>query len=262
MKRYRTKLIDPNWMLQNSNDIMSVRSLLPPKTHETYQWIDHGTYWELKAPQGDDIWLKGRMGRITTSVSGAMANRSKFKTAEEQGQIIAGVVEEKFTAAELERMGHGTDTEPEARNWFGTTIPNPITERGLIVPKWDPTLGASVDGDIIGTDGIIEIKCPVSMYYPLEQYMDQRSIGWVPRADYFKHIWSTHYDQMQHAMAVMGKKYCIYIVYCTTESKVFTQKIDFDPVYWENHYRVIKENYKKYIEPYLDGRYPIMPPGC
>jgi len=224
-----------------------------------YEWIDHGSYWELKAPQGDSIWKEGRLGRITTSVSGAMAGRSNFKTPEEQGLIIAGVKEEIFTSTELERMGHGTNTEPEARCWYSTSIPNQIAERGLIVPKWDLTLGASVDGDILNSDGIIEIKCPLSMYYPLEQYMDQLKTGWIPRSDYFKHIWPTHYDQMQHAMAVMGKKYCVYIVYCTVESKAFTQKIPFNPEYWENHYIKIKENYEKYVKPHLNNKYPIIP---
>lgn len=224
-------------------------------------WIDHGKYWELEFPQGTDGWLEGRLGRITTSVSGAMAGRSKFKTPEEQGKIIAGALEEHFTKDELERMSHGNNTEPECRAWYESTISHKIIERGLIVPKWDPTLGASVDGDIVGTDCIIEIKCPVRMYYPLEQYMDQMSTGWKPRPDYFKHIWTTHYSQVQHAMAVMGKKYCIYIVYSTTECKVFTQKIPFDPVYWEQHYKILKENYSKYVDPYLNGKYPIMPPS-
>jgi hypothetical protein len=229
--------------------------------NKTYQWLDHGPYWELKAPQGDDIWLEGRLGRITTSVSGAMANKSKFKTPEEQGEIIAGVAEEDFTPEAIERMGHGTNTEPEARNWFMGIINQPIVERGLIVPKWDLTLGASVDGDIVNSDEIIEIKCPLSMYYPLEQYMDQLETGWKPPTDYFKHIWPTHYSQMQHAMAVMGKSFCHYVVYCTTESKVFTQKIPFDPEYWDAHYKQIKNNYRKFVEPHLNGRYPIMPPS-
>jgi hypothetical protein len=222
--------------------------------------MDHGSYWELKAPQGDPIWKDGRYGRITTSVSGAMAGRSNFKTVEEQGLIIAGTKEEIFTNAESERMNHGTNTESDARNWYSNTINNQIVERGLIVPKWDLTLGASVDGDILNTDGIIEIKCPLSMYYPIKQYMDQLKTGWVPRPDYFKHIWPTHYDQMQHAMAVMGKKYCVYIVYCTTESMVFTQKIPFDSEYWSKHYQKIKENYEKYVKPYLGDKYPILPP--
>jgi hypothetical protein len=89
--------------------------------------------------------------------------------------------------------------------------------------------------------------------------MDQLKTGWIPRSDYFKHIWPTHYDQMQHAMAVMGKKYCVYIVYCTVESKAFTQKIPFNQEYWEHHYIKIKENYEKYVKPHLNNKYPIIP---
>ena len=226
-----------------------------------YRWIEYDTYWELEAPQGDPIWLEGRIGRTTTSVSGAMAGRSRFKTPEEQGKIIAGVVEEYFTTEELERMNFGTDTEPVARNWYSQFAKLNIKERGLIVPKFDFTIGASVDGDIVGTDGIIEIKCPKEMYYPLEQYMDQLKTGWVPRPDYFKHIWSTHYDQMQHAMHCLGKKYCIYIVYSVTDGKVFTQKIPFSPEYWSNHYNIIKDNYDKYVKPYLNDKYPLIPPN-
>ena len=228
-------------------------------TQPTYQWIKHKNYWELKAPQGDQIWLEGRKGRITTSVSGAMAGRSRFKTAELQGKIIAGVDTEDFTDEAIKRMNHGTKFEAEARDWYEGTIDHKIAERGLIVPFWDTTIGASIDGDIVGTDCIIEIKCPVNMYFPLKQYMDQRSTGWVPPSDYFKHIWVTHFIQMQHAMKIMGKKFCVYIVYCTTDGSIFTQKIPFDPVYWENHYKIIKQNYKKYVEPHLDGTYPIIP---
>ena len=65
---------------------------------------------------------------------------------------------------------------------------------------------------------------------------------------------------MQHAMAVTGKKYCVYIVNSTIDGKIFTQKIPFDPVYWENHYKIITANYDKYVKPYLNGKYPIMPP--
>ena len=75
------------------------------------EWIDHGPYWELRAPQGEDLWLEGRKGRTTTTASSGMGNKSKFKTAEEQGKIIAGFVQENFTEEELKRMNHGSVTE-------------------------------------------------------------------------------------------------------------------------------------------------------
>lgn len=225
------------------------------------EWVDQGNYWEHTSSQRDERWKEVRLGRITTTASGPMAGHSSFKTIEEQSFLIAGIKEQVFDKESLERMNHGTEMEPYVRNWYAKKYNYRIVERGLTVPKWDPLLGASVDGDILETDGIIEIKCPVKMYGPLKQYTDQVNVGWKPQPSYVKHIWPTHYDQMQHAMVVLGKKWCTYIVCSTTDKCVFVQKIDFDPVYWENHYRTLKENYEKYIRPHLRNGYPIMPPS-
>lgn len=223
------------------------------------RWIDCGDYWELQAPQGDPIWLEGRKGRTTGSVSGALAGNSNFKTPEQVGKIIAGIEAEDFTEEALERMNHGHEFENSARDWYSSYAKVKIVERGLIVPKIDSEIGASVDGDIVGTDTIIEIKCPVQMYGPLEQYMLQLKVGWKPPKGYYKHIYPTHFAQMQHTMFVMGKKYCIYIVYSTSDKKVFTQKIPFSPEYWSDHYSKIKTNYDKHVRPHLNGTYPLVP---
>ncbi len=52
----------------------------------------------------------------------------------------------------------------------------------------------------------------------------------------------------------------MYIVYSTSDKKIFTQKIPFDPKYWESHYKILRENYKKYVAPHLNGTLPLMPP--
>jgi len=81
--------------------------------------------------------------------------------------------------------------------------------------------------------------------------------GWKPPKNYTDHIWDAHYTQCQHGMAVLGKKWCDYIVYCNYQ--IFKQRIVFDPKYWENHYSTIKKNYEIYIRPYLKNGYPIVP---
>jgi putative phage-type endonuclease len=230
-----------------------------PMDARTQQWVDHGNYWEHKAPQGTQEWLDVRVGRITTSVSGAMSGVSNFKSPEEQGLIIANVKREEFSKKSIAAMDHGTKTEPIARDWYANMTGYTIVERGLIVPKWDLKLGASVDGDIVGTDGIIEIKCPLKMYGPLKKYMDMVKSGWKPKEGYYDHIWKTHLAQMQHAMRVMGKKWCTYIVYSTYDGSVFTQKIPFDPIYWEKHYKTIMKNYEKYIKPHISDNSLIQP---
>ena len=215
------------------------------------KWLDRGVFREYSAPQGTADWLAARIGIVTSSTGGALAGKSTFKTPEEIGKIIAGVEKEVFSEKNIDYMRHGTETEPFARIWFEKNYNCKVLERGLCVSKADPIIGASVDGDIIGTDGCIEIKCPQKMYRALATYTENVSHGWIPPPDYFEHILPTHYYQCQAASAVLGKKYCIYIVYCTFTGQVFTQKIPFSQKYWDEVYPIIKKNYELYVRPYL-----------
>lgn len=220
-------------------------------------WIDRGHFWEHNAKQGTDAWKEARIGRINSSTSGAMADQSKFKTAEQSGKIIAGIEEENFTMEALERMEFGVVQEPTARMWYEKTHKCKVLERGLCVPKNNFIIGASVDGDVLNTEGIVEIKCPKEMYFPIVKYMENQNFGWKPEPGYHSHIWDTHYAQMQHGMHVLKKKWCDYIVYSPPTGQVFTQRFYYDPKYWKSHYAKIKENYDLYIKPYLPSNYPL-----
>ena len=215
------------------------------------KWSEHKHFWEHRAKQGTQEWLDARIGRITGSNSGAMADKSHFKKPKEMGLIIAGVVTEEFDEESLRRMNHGHQYEPKARAWYEKKYGCQATERGLCVSKTDNRFAASVDGDIIGTDGILEIKCPQKMYRPIEKYIQNVQNGWIPPANYCDHIWDTHICQMQQGMYVLNKKWCDYVVYCTSTEQIFTQRIHFDPVYWAKHMQILDKNYGLYIEPYL-----------
>ncbi len=223
-------------------------------------WKDNGFFWEHNAPQGSDDWKEVRKGRTNSSNSGAMGEKSNFQTAEETGEIIAGVKESVFSEKSIEAMAHGTKFEGPGRDWYEKKYKCKVLERGLCVPKHDITIGASVDGDIVGTGGILEIKCPSSMYYPILNYLENIKNGWKPPQGYHEHIWKTHFCQMQHGMYVLNKQWCDYIVYCTSTSQIFTQRINFDSEFWEQHYSIIKKNYKLYVQPNISGTsYPISP---
>lgn len=207
--------------------------------NNSIKWIEKDTYWLSTNPQGTDDWLGDRIGRVTMSKLGASVGHSSFPrdlTSEERidrtAMIISGQLKEEFSQNSLDIMSHGTVVEPYARDWHANKNGYTIVEHGLAVPKWNKYLGASVDGDIVGTDGIIEIKAPKKMYYPLDNYTESINHGWQPPKYYHKHIWTTHYDQMQGNMAVFGKSWCDYIVYCTPEDRVFTQRVLFNPKYW------------------------------
>ena len=220
-------------------------------------WTDHGAFFEHNAPQGTKAWKEARIGVCTGSVSGALAGNSRFKNPEETGKIIANVEEEKFTEEALERMNYGHKYEPEARKWYENAYKCKVLERNLCRSKEDFRIGASVDGDIINKNGIIEIKCPQKMYRPLISYMDMKASGWIPPSNYYDHIWPTHLDQCFHGMYVLKRDFCDYIVYCPEEGKIFTQRINFDLDYWNNHYAKLSTNYDLYVKPYLLPGYPI-----
>jgi len=220
-------------------------------------WKDRGHYYEHSGKQGTEEWKEARIGRINSSNSRAMTGKSNFKTAEETGKIIAGIKIEEFTPEAIERMNHGTKMESPVRTWYEKTNNCKAVERGLCVLKSDIRIGASVDGDVLNSDVIIEIKCPVKMYRPILTYLENVDHGWKPEKGYHDHIWDSHFCQMQHGLFVLNKKFCDYIVYCSESSQVYTQRIEFDPVFWKDHYSILDTNYKKYIYPYLKPGYPL-----
>jgi YqaJ-like viral recombinase domain len=226
-------------------------------------WKDEGNYWEHNAPQGTNEWKNVRIGRVGSSKSGGFVGQTEhFKngTPEEIGLIISGEKEIVFDEKSIARMDHGTKYEKTAKIWYEKTYNCKVLERGFCVPKFDLTrIGASVDGDVIGTDGILEIKCPQKMYKPVLFYNDSVKRGWKPSEKYYEHIWNAHFSQCQHGMRILGKKWCDYIVYSVSDSQVFVQRIHFDPDYWKKHYSIIQKNYEVFIKPYLKTGYPIIP---
>lgn len=223
-------------------------------------WVDQGEFWECTASQKSEEWLRARIGRVNGSNTGALAGKNeRFKTAEETGKLIAGVIQEQFEQKNIDAMLHGNNFENTARVWYEKNYNCKILERGLAVCKSDYRIGASIDGEVIGQDLLIEIKCPLKLWRPIVQYMEAKSHGWKPPPNYHDHIWETHYCQMQQSMFVLKKSFCMYIVYSTSDAKVFTQRVAFDPVYWNNHYSLIKKNYDLYVKPHLNGTYPIIP---
>ena len=233
-------------------------------SYDPKKWRDCGEYYLYDTEQGEPDWLLVRIGRPSGSSSGYLIGHGNpnFGTPDDAALEIAGVKKKEFTLQQLEAMAHGTKMEPYGRDWYAGTNGVQVVELGFVTPKWDLEIGVSIDGDVLGTDGIIEIKCPKKMYYPLANYMAKQSRGMFLDKNDFSHIWKTHYDQMQLGMAVLNKKWCDYVVYCTPENKVFTQRVPFDEAYWKDEmYPAIRTALEEKIKPHLTGmKFPLKPP--
>lgn len=214
------------------------------------EWTCNEKYWQSRAQQRTPQWHKQRSGRITASNFGTAIGHSNFSTPDQLADELAGLVKRERTPQEKSTMDYGTNNEPAARRWYSRTRNTPVVELGLCVPKWNPRIGASPDGEI-NHDGLLEIKCPKSMYAPLEAYTRRVAEGWQPPQGYHAHIWPTHYAQIQGTLYVMGREWCDYVVYVPNSGKVFVQRFYPDQEYILN---ILEPGLKDFIEKKLDPR--------
>lgn len=218
------------------------------------EWIDCGTYWLNTSDQRTTRWHDLRV-RLTASNFGIAIGHSNFSTPEELADQIAGISKKSFTPEAIQRMGYGTQMEPVARQWYATTRGVEVNEVGIAIPKWDPMIGGSLDGNV-GSDGCIEIKCVAKMYEPLKKRIANSTVS-----KDWSHIWKTHFDQMQGCMAITNKKWCDYVVFCPAEDQVYVERIPFQPEYWEKIlYPGLRHFLEKLLLPRLDMKKVVMPP--
>lgn len=220
-----------------SEDLQKIHEF-PPET-----WKDMGTYWLSNAEQGSQEWLDSRKFRITSTSMAAASGLSNFSNPKKEAMKIAGVFIQDFDEAAKKRMQHGTDTEPIARDWYMNKFMVDVKEVGLAVSKEHHMIGASADGFVEG-NGLLEIKCPQRMYRCLSTKPDN-----IDDPYYHDHIYNTHYCQMQSAMAVTGRHWCSYLVYCGP-SDVHCERVLFNKKFWEETLLPnALEMYEKYVIP-------------
>lgn len=227
------------------------------------KWKITPEYALLEGDQRNPGWLAGRKKRVTASVIGSCVGHNlKFTTPEKEACYITGLEKKVFTPQQQGNMNQGTADEPMIRDWYCKTNGVTVVEAGLIVPRWEDRIGASVDGIVISQDkltqplekytvlelldmgeGIIEIKRPANRFYqPLIDYSNNPNRK-VPSLEdvsndsdiwnnYFHHIWQSHFDQMQMGMACLRKPWCDYVVYQPGQS--FVQRIPYCHSYFTN----------------------------
>lgn len=214
-------------------------------------WIDCDTYWLNKSPQGTPDWHKNRKRLTASRVGYALGINLKFNTPENVALEILELREHPIPEENKILMSEGITQEPIARKWYTDTYKVKVELVGLAIPKFDIRIGASSDG-LVGSDGMIEIKCIRKMYYPILNYLKTLETGYAFPDGYHEHIWETHYMQIQTNLVILGRKWCDYIVMCQNEDCVFVQRIHVDMNYWNN---ILYPGIKKFLSEILE---PLM----
>lgn len=151
--------------------------------------------------QGSPEWHALRCGRVTASrVSDVIARTSKgwgASRANYAAELIAerltGVSAEGFTNA---AMQWGTDQEPNARSAYEFYWNVDVSQIGFVVHPTISDSGASPDG-LVGTDGLIEIKCPNTA-----THIETLISGTIP---------AKYITQMTWQMACTGRRWCDFV---------------------------------------------------
>jgi putative phage-type endonuclease len=153
--------------------------------------------------QGTQEWLELRKGKVTASrvadilaktKTGVSASRANY-LMELAIQRVTGFIEESYTNA---AMQWGKDNEGTARALYEAKADVFVDQVPFIDHPTVEGFGCSPDG-LIGTDGLVEIKCPNSHHH--WEYFKKN----VPPQKYV--------IQMQAQMACTNTQWCDFVSY-------------------------------------------------
>lgn len=163
--------------------------------------------------QGTEAWMQERLGHVTASMFGMLLKQPHAKAAKEAGELTDGqlsylrMLAGEAIAGQPETpddydtfaMRRGKELEPEARAAYIWSTGNAVTDVGFVKHPTESLVGGSPDG-LIGTDGIIEIKCRLTYKNHVAMLIDSE----FPEDDR---------PQCQGNLWITGRKFCDYCSY-------------------------------------------------
>lgn len=162
--------------------------------------------------QGSEQWHQMRLNKVTASRMSDVLSKGRgsapSKTAE---SYMMELIAEKLTGEakpffENDAMKWGTETEPQARAMYELNSGNDVIEVAFI--EHSEFIGVSPDG-LIGSDGMLEIKCPTTITQIKRALTD----------DYSK----DYYAQIQMQLWVAEREWCDFLS--------FDPRLDIDASY-------------------------------
>jgi putative phage-type endonuclease len=153
--------------------------------------------------QGTPEWHQERCGKATasriadiiaTTKSGPSASRKNY-LAQLVAERLTGTVAESYTNA---AMQWGKDTEEQARATYAFLQGVDVLKAPFVPHPELTDSGASPDG-FVGSDGLIEIKCPNTATH-IETLLASK-------------IDAKYITQMQWQMACTGRQWCDFVSY-------------------------------------------------
>lgn len=153
-----------------------------------------------KHPQGSPEWLQERAG-IPTSSSFDMIVTTQGKPSKQREKYLYTLVAERIAGVKMDHyqsaaMARGIELETEARAMYELITGNEVQEVGACFPDKRKLWASSPDG-LIGSDGVLEIKCPLAHTH----------VGYLLN----KSLPTPYFVQVQGEILVTGRKYADFV---------------------------------------------------
>lgn len=175
--------------------------------------------------QGSDEWIAARVGKLGASmVADATArDRSGKGWGVTRAKLVARLAAERLTGRPTETyksaaMERGNEVEPQARDFYEFVHGSTVERVGLVLHPVIEGAQASPDG-LVGTDGLVEIKCP-------EMNTHLATLLGAP-------IDGGYIKQMQWQMACTGRAWCDFASFdprWPPEMQLHVRRVERDPV--------------------------------
>lgn len=171
--------------------------------------------------QRSDEWFKARLGKVTASRVSDLMARTKTGYSTSRANYMAELICERLTGQPAERFSNaamqwGTDNEPHAKASYAFMHDAAVEDVGFVLHPSIVDFGASPDG-LVGTDGLIEIKCPNTATH-IETLLGDSIDG--------KYI-----TQMQVQMACTGRQWCDFVSFdprLPIDMQLFVKRVERD----------------------------------
>lgn len=174
--------------------------------------------------QRSEEWFAARLGKVTGSRVADVMAKTKTGYGASRANYMAELICERLTGTQAERyvtaeMQRGTDTEPLARAAYVFLRDMQVEECGFVPHAIIADFGASPDG-LVGTDGLVEIKCPNTATH-IEFLLEDGVPG--------KYV-----TQMQAQMACTGRQWCDFVSFdprLPDAMQLYVRRISRDDIY-------------------------------
>lgn len=172
----------------------------------------------INIEQNTPDWLNCRLGLFTSSniynlfVKGKGGKVSKSAETYITQKAIEHIYPIQVESFGSKAMQWGNDNEDNARNVYEVITGNVVTNGGFYI--FDENTGSSPDG-LVGTDGMIEIKCPYTRINHLNNVLNLKD-----DTDLFKYS-KQYYYQVHHQMFCSGRKW---VDFCSFDPRLLDSK--------------------------------------